>query len=191
MPETVHYLFYEALLFCGGVSLHPHARPGSTEGQWRNSRPCDGTCACKLRKEKPCPVPLKTARRAATMAQEPLKKKIRNIKQVGPATGRSITGRPYSCLPRVVSAMRRGVWKCNMQGLSKGGALSLVLFIETLATENKRGVLMRHACARTLGPRSFFGAGAKPAAHTQPVLRTGLMASAWRLVHVSRRVILD
>ena len=31
---------------------------------------------------------------------------------------------------------------------------------------------------------------AVPLAHTQPALRTGLMAPAWRLLHVSRRVIL-
>ncbi len=37
----------------------------------------------------------------------------------------------------------------------------------------------------------FFTAGAQLAAHTQPALRTGLMAPAWRLLHVSRRVILD
>ena len=34
-------------------------------------------------------------------------------------------------------------------------------------------------------------AEAQFAAHTQPALRTGLMAPAWRLLHVSRRVILD
>ena len=33
--------------------------------------------------------------------------------------------------------------------------------------------------------------GEELAAHTQPALRTGLMAPAWRLLHVSRRVIPD
>ena len=55
-------------------------------------------------------------------------------------------------------------------------------------TENKRGMLMRRACARTLSPRSFLLLGL--AAHTQPALRTGLMALAWRLLHVSQRAIL-
>jgi len=36
-----------------------------------------------------------------------------------------------------------------------------------------------------------FAAVAQLPAHTQPALRTGLMAPAWRLLHVSRRVILD
>ena len=38
-------------------------------------------------------------------------------------------------------------------------------------------------------PAQLFAAGAQLAAHTQPALRTGLMAPAWRLLHVSRRVI--
>ena len=62
---------------------------------------------------------------------------------------------------------------------------------ETPKTYNKIGMLMRRACARALSPRSFFAAGAQLAAYTQPALRTGLMAPAWRLLHVSRRVILD
>ena len=36
-----------------------------------------------------------------------------------------------------------------------------------------------------------FAIGAPLAAHTQPALRTGLMAPAWRLLHVSRREIPD
>ena len=36
-----------------------------------------------------------------------------------------------------------------------------------------------------------ISAGEQLTAHTQPALRTGLMAPAWRLLHVSRRVILD
>ena len=62
---------------------------------------------------------------------------------------------------------------------------------ETPTTENEVGMLMRRASARILSPRSFFAAGAHLAAHTQPALRTGLMAPAWRLLHVSRGVILD
>ena len=55
---------------------------------------------------------------------------------------------------------------------------------------------MRRACARTPSPCSLFhpplfAAGAKLATHTQPALRTGLMTSAWRLLDVSRRVILE
>ena len=55
---------------------------------------------------------------------------------------------------------------------------------ETPKTENRRGMLMRRACARTLStqPAQLFAAGAKLAAHTQPALRTGLMAPAWRLL---------
>jgi len=40
-------------------------------------------------------------------------------------------------------------------------------------------------------PAQLVPAGAQLPAHTQPALRTGLMAPAWRLLHVSRRVILD
>jgi len=35
-------------------------------------------------------------------------------------------------------------------------------------------------------PMQLFAAGEPLAAHTQPALRTGLMAPAWRLLHVSR-----
>ena len=64
---------------------------------------------------------------------------------------------------------------------------------ETPKTENEGGMLMlmRRACARALSPRSFLLLGAQLAAHTQPALRTGLRAPAWRLLHVSRRVTLD
>ena len=48
---------------------------------------------------------------------------------------------------------------------------------------------MHRACARTSSPRSFFAARAQPAAHMKPALRTGLMAPAWCLLHVTRRVI--
>ena len=40
-------------------------------------------------------------------------------------------------------------------------------------------------------PVQLFAAGSPLEAHTQPALRTGLMAPAWRLLHVSRRVTLD
>ena len=40
-------------------------------------------------------------------------------------------------------------------------------------------------------PAQLFAAGAQLATHTQPTLRTGLMAHAWRLLHVPRRVIID
>jgi len=70
---------------------------------------------------------------------------------------------------------------------------------------------MRLACARALSPRELelelikshtaqkpmlraaqlFAAGAKLAAHTKPALRTGLMAPASLLLHVSRGVVLD
>ena len=40
-------------------------------------------------------------------------------------------------------------------------------------------------------PTQLFAAGVKLAAHTQPALRTGLVAPAWRLIHASRRVIFD
>ena len=49
---------------------------------------------------------------------------------------------------------------------------------------------MRRAYARTLSPRSF-SAGAQLEAHTQPALKTGLMAPAWRLLHVSWEEALD
>ena len=58
------------------------------------------------------------------------------------------------------------------------------------ATENEREMLMRRACARTLSPRSFLLLEHR-VQPTQPALRTGLMAPAWRLLHVSRRLILD
>ena len=51
---------------------------------------------------------------------------------------------------------------------------------ENPATENEIEVLMRRACARALSPRSFFAAGAQLTAHSQPALRTGLMAPDWR-----------
>ena len=38
---------------------------------------------------------------------------------------------------------------------------------------------------------SWVAQRAQLAAHTQPALRTGLMAPAWRLPHVFRRLILD
>ena len=38
-------------------------------------------------------------------------------------------------------------------------------------------------------PTQLFAAGAPHAAHTQPALRTGLMAPAWRLHNVARGVI--
>ena len=54
---------------------------------------------------------------------------------------------------------------------------------------------MRNAYAPRLRtytqPTQLPAAGAQLAAHIQPALRTGLMAPAWRLLHVSRRVILD
>jgi len=53
---------------------------------------------------------------------------------------------------------------------------------DTLKTDNEGDMLMRRACASTLSPRSFFAAGVQLAAHTQPALRTGLMAPAWRLL---------
>ena len=40
-------------------------------------------------------------------------------------------------------------------------------------------------------PAKLFAAGAPLLAHTQPALRTGLMAPAWRLLHVFRNVIRD
>ena len=49
---------------------------------------------------------------------------------------------------------------------------------------------MRRACARTLSPRSYLVLEHR-LAHTQPALRTGLMAPAWRLLHISRGLILD
>ena len=61
---------------------------------------------------------------------------------------------------------------------------------ETPTTENKREVLMHRACART-SARDAFAAGAQLAAPTQPALRTGLMAPVWRLLHVSRIVLID
>ena len=52
---------------------------------------------------------------------------------------------------------------------------------EIPATENKREVLMRRACALTPSPRSIL-------LRTQP---TGLMAPAWRLLHVLWRASRD
>ena len=59
------------------------------------------------------------------------------------------------------------------------------------ATYNEGGVLMHRACARKLSPCSFFAAGEQLAANTQPALRTGLTAPAWRLLHVPRREVPD
>ena len=42
-----------------------------------------------------------------------------------------------------------------------------------------------------MGYHTFFAAGAQLAAHIQAALRIGPMAPAWRLLHVSRRVIPD
>ena len=47
------------------------------------------------------------------------------------------------------------------------------------------------APAHVHSAHAIFAAGAQLAAHTQPALRTGLMAPAWRLLHVSRRAIPD
>ena len=40
-------------------------------------------------------------------------------------------------------------------------------------------------------PAKLLAAGETLTAHTQSALRTGLMAPAWRLLHVSRRKVLD
>jgi len=59
------------------------------------------------------------------------------------------------------------------------------------------GIETRHLHPATFPPAhvhsacTAFAAGAQLTAHTQPALRTGLMAPAWRLLHVSRRLILD
>ena len=49
--------------------------------------------------------------------------------------------------------------------------------------------LERRRCGYTQ-PTQLIAAGEQLAAHTQPVLRTGLMAPAWRLLHASQRAIL-
>ena len=63
---------------------------------------------------------------------------------------------------------------------------------ETPATRNEREMLIYAPCLRTYNqPAQHFSAGAQLAANTQPTLRTGLMAPAWRLLHVPRGEILD
>ena len=64
------------------------------------------------------------------------------------------------------------------------------------ATRRRQEQRMRGKCicaapAHVHLARAAFAAGAQLAAHIQPALRTGLMAPAWRLLHVSRRVIPD
>ena len=63
---------------------------------------------------------------------------------------------------------------------------------ETPATEKEREINAYAQRVRTYTqPAKLLAAEAQLAAHTQPALRTGLIAPAWRLLHVSRRVILD
>ena len=51
---------------------------------------------------------------------------------------------------------------------------------EAPATENEREGLTRAPAHVHSAQMQLFAAGAKPAAHSQPALRTGLMAHAWR-----------
>ena len=61
---------------------------------------------------------------------------------------------------------------------------------ETLATENEIKMLLR-ASAHVHPAHAALCCWSKLAAHTQPALRTGRMGPAWRLLHVSWRVIPD
>ena len=54
-----------------------------------------------------------------------------------------------------------------------------------------RGGCLCAAPAHVNSPTQLFAAGEQLAAHTQPALRTGLVAPAWHLLHVFRRVTLD
>ena len=61
-------------------------------------------------------------------------------------------------------------------------------------TENKREMLMLNLCAvpaHVNSARAACADGAQLPARTRPALRTGLMALAWRPLHVSRRVTPD
>ena len=49
-------------------------------------------------------------------------------------------------------------------------------------------LLVHEACTQ---PAQLCAAGAQLTAHTLPALQTGFMAPAWRLLHMSWRVILD
>ena len=53
---------------------------------------------------------------------------------------------------------------------------------ETLATENENECLCAHLRTCTQ-PMQLLAAGAQLSARTQPALRSGLMAPAWRLFH--------
>ena len=54
-----------------------------------------------------------------------------------------------------------------------------------------REVCLCAAPAHVHSAREAFAAGEQLAAHTQPALRAGLMAPAWRLLDVSQRAIPD
>ena len=74
----------------------------------------------------------------------------------------------------------------RLVALREGGRIE-----ETLATGNERGKCIHAHLRAYTQPAQLFASGAQLAAHTQPALRTGLMAPAWRLLHVSRRAIPD
>ena len=54
-----------------------------------------------------------------------------------------------------------------------------------------REIFLCAAPAHVHSARAAFAAGAQHVVHTQPALRTGLMTPAWRLLHVSWRIIHD
>ena len=62
---------------------------------------------------------------------------------------------------------------------------------EAPAKTNERRKPMRRACALALSPMQACAAEAPHVAQIQSALRTGLMAPAWRLLHVTRTETLD
>ena len=81
--------------------------------------------------------------------------------------------RPFIALPR--TAPHRATWGRQERGNPQNKEQDRYAYAPRLRTYTQ--------------PAQLFAAGVQLTAHTQPALRAGLMAPAWRFLHVFRRVI--